>query len=155
MSKFDKNISVLFLSLAAVFGFAVEDALATAASFTVNGGGEVTKFMDLTVEDRVFIRFNVVGLPDNTVDFSIVYPNGTLRDFGLVGDFSFSFVCDVEGRYVLQFSNVYSSGEKFVSLDYEIEHYVFGLPEMLFLTVVIVVVCVAAVAAFVLMGKPR
>lgn len=48
-----------------------------------------------------------------------------------------------------------SSEDKLVSLDYEVQHYIFGMPQMLFLTIIIVLVCVAAVAVFILMGKPR
>lgn len=55
----------------------------------------------------------------------------------------------------MHFSNSASSEDRLVSLDYEVQHYILGMPQMLFLTAVIVVVCVAAVAVFILMGKPR
>jgi hypothetical protein len=84
----------------------------------------------------------------------MVYPNGTAKDFGMEGDFHYSFVCDAEGEYFLLFLNP-SSGEKLVALDYEIDHYIFGIPQMLFLAIIIAVICVAAVAVFIFMGKPR
>jgi len=96
-----------------------------------------------------------VGAPDNSIHFYMVYPNGTVRDFGKQGEFSFSFICDLEGEYFLRFSNVDSSTDKLVTLDYEVQHYIFGIPQMLFLTILIVVVSMIAVAAFILMGKPR
>jgi len=68
---------------------------------------------------------------------------------------SVSFVCDLEGEYLLRFSNVDSPVDKLVTLECEVEHYIFGVPQMLFLTIIIVLICVAAVAVFVLMGKPR
>jgi hypothetical protein len=40
-------------------------------------------------------------------------------------------------------------------MDYEAQHYLFGIPQMLFQVVIIVVVCMAAVAVFVLMRKPH
>lgn len=73
--------------------------------------------------------------------------------FDNVGNINYGFVCDEEGKYLMHFSNVGSSEDKLVSLDYEIQHHVFGMPQMLFLTIIIVVVCVAAVAVFILMGN--
>ncbi len=47
------------------------------------------------------------------------------------------------------------SENKLVTSDYEIQHYIFGIPQMLFLTTIIVLVSVTAVATFILMGKPH
>lgn len=133
---------------------ALPAAEATTTNFTVPSGEEVTRSMNLAVEDHVLIRFTVVGVPDNSVNFFMVYPNGTAKNFGSVGDFHYSFICDAEGEYILHFSNP-SSGEKLVALDYEVEHYIFGIPQMLFLVMIIAVICVVAVAVFILMGKSR
>lgn len=133
----------------------VNVAEATSTSFTIRGGEEVVKTIKLAVEDHVSIKFTVVGQTNHAITFYMVYPNGSIRDFGNVGSFSYSFVCNLEGEYRLCFSNTASSEEKLVTLDYEIEHYIFGIPQMLFLTIIIVLVCLAAVATFVLMGKPR
>lgn len=127
-------------------------AVATSASFTVRGGEEATRVLKLAVEDHVLISFTVVG-GDNAIRFYLVFPNGTVRNFGDAGYFHYSFVCDVEGDYVLRFSNVGSTADKLVTLNYEIEHYIFGVPQMLFLTVVIAIVCVVMVASFILLGK--
>jgi hypothetical protein len=84
----------------------------------------------------------------------IVSPNNvTLRDFGEVGQTSFSFVCDVEGEYTLHFVNNEQTAEKRVALNYEIDHYIFGIPQMLFMALIIVLACVGGVAAFVLLGR--
>jgi hypothetical protein len=132
-----------------VFLVIVKFAEATTTSFTVKAGQEEKKIIHLAVDDRVLIKFTVIG----SLHFYMTYPNGTVRDFGEKGDFSYSFVCDLEGEYVLHFSNEGSSEDKLVTLDYEVQHYIFGIPQMLFLTLIIAVVCVAAVAAFILMGK--
>lgn len=78
-----------------------------------------------------------------------------MKEFDKVGYFHYPFVCDVEGEYVLHFSNIDSTEDKFVALDSEVQHYIFGIPQMLFLIIIIVIVCVGAVAVFILMGKPR
>jgi hypothetical protein len=147
----------VYLTLALMFAIvvSVDVVKATSTSFTVHGGEEVVKTIKLAVEDRVSIKFSVVGQTNHAITFYMVYPNGSVRDFGDVGSFSYSFVCNLEGEYRLCFSNVASSEEKLVTLDYEVQHYIFGITQMLFLTIIIVLVCLAAVATFVLMGKPR
>jgi len=130
---------------------------ATAMNVTVPGGEEVTRPLTLLVEDRVAIKFTVVGgQSGNTLDFRLTYPNGTAKAaFDNVGNVNYGFICDWEGEYVMHFSNAGSSEDKLVSMDYEVQHYIFGMPQMLFLTMIIVVICVAAVAVFILMGKPH
>jgi len=76
-------------------------------------------------------------------------------EYSKVGTVSYPFVCDEAGEYFLHFSNTDTSEDKLVTLDYEIQHYIFGIPQMLFLTIIIVLVSVAAVATFILMGKPH
>ena len=124
-------------------------------SFTVRVGEEVTKTLNLAVEDHVSIRLTTVSQENNGIlNFKLIYPNGTVKaNYGNVGNVDYAFVCDVEGEYFLHFANVGSSEDVLVSLDYEVEHYILGMPQTLFLTMVIVAVCVLAVVVFVLMGK--
>ena len=154
MISFKKPLILFLFTVIAVLSI-VQSAQATSMTITVEGGKEETKSISLAVDDHVLIRFTVLGPSDSSVDFSITYPNGTEKDFGKTGDFHESFVCDTDGECVLRFSNSYSTEDKLVTLNCEIEHYIFGMPQMLFLVMVIAVVCVAAVAVFILMGKPR
>jgi hypothetical protein len=129
---------------------------ATVDTIAVPAGGHETKMLSLAVDDRVAIRFTVVGAgSDNALDFWIVCPNGTMIAASSNGVFTYAFVCDKEGSYTLHFSNPATSVEKLVSLNYEVQHYIFGMPQMLFMVIVIVGVSVAAVSVFVFMGKPR
>jgi len=150
-----RKLLIRFLFIAIAFLIIVQFAEATTMNFTVHGGEDVPKSISLAVEDRVLIRFTVVGPSDSALYFYISYPNRTVKEFGKVGYFHYPFVCDAEGEYVLHFSNIGSTEDKLVTLDYEVQHYIFGVPQMLFLTIIIVLVCVAAVAVFILMGKPR
>lgn len=148
----NKRIACLFA--VATLAILVQAASATAMSITVAARQEATRTLNLAVEDRVLIEFTVVGgQSGNTLEFQMVCPNGTVIGFGTVGDMNYRFVCSDEGAYILRFSNAGSSEDKLVSLNYEVQHYVFGMPQMLFMTVVIMVVCVAAVAVFILMAK--
>lgn len=150
-----KFVALLFFS---VLGFLILTQIASASTmnFTVNAGQEVTRTLNLAVEDRVFIHFSVVGgQSGNTLDFYITYPNATVKSYGTIGSLTHRFVCDKDGNCILHFSNTNYSENKLVSMDYEVQHYIFGIPQMLFLTIIIVVFCVGAVAVFILMGKPH
>jgi len=154
MIQFRKPLIRLFF-WATILSMLVQVVEATTMNFTVQGDEEVTRSISLEVDDRVLIKFTVVGQTTSTLNFYMSYPNGTVKDFGKVGSVNYPFVCEVSGKYVLHFSNVDSSGDKLVTLDYEIQHYILGIPQMLFLAIVIVLICLAAVAAFIFMGKPR
>jgi hypothetical protein len=149
------KLLIRLLFIATAFSIIVQFVEATTMNFTVQGGKNATSPISLAAEDRVLIRFTVVGSSDSSIHFSITYPNGTEKDFGKISDFHDSFVCETDGECILHFSNTDSTEDKLVTLDYEVQHYIFGIPQMFFLTMIIVVVCVAAVAVFILMGKPR
>ena len=127
---------------------------ATAESFTVRAGQEDTRSLNLATEDHVQIRFTVTGQATNVLDFYITDSHGNvMKTFGSTGNLNYAFVCSQEGEYRLHFSNVASVEDKLVSLDYEVQHYIFGMQQTLFLTLIVVGLCVAAIAVFILMSK--
>ena len=129
---------------------------ATTMSFAVPEGEELTKSISLMVDDRVSIEFTIVGQAKSELDFYITDPQGNVKvEYSHVGTVKYCFACDTAGEYILHFSNTDQTEDKLVTLNYEVQHYIFGMPQMLFLTIFIVLVCVGAVAAFVMMGKPR
>jgi len=145
----------IFFIILAALSSSIRFGQATVASFTVRAGEETTRLLSLAVEDRVAIKFAVVGgQGGSTLDFWVTCPNGTDKAIYIdVGNLDYRFVCDAEGEYVMHFSNIGSFEDMFVSLEYEVQHYILGMPQMLFLTIIVVLVCVAAVAVFILMGK--
>ena len=151
-----KKEPIRFLFIVTVFAIIVQLADATATSFTVRKGEEETKSISLAVEDHVLVKFTVVGQTESTLDFNITDPHGNVKvEYSNVPSVSYPFVFDEAGEYFLYFSNINGPEDKLVTLDYEIAHYIFGIPQMLFLTIIIVLVSMGAVATFTLMGKPR
>jgi hypothetical protein len=148
---------LIILLLFAVF-IGVGQAMVT--NLSVKGGEEVTYPINLAAEDRVLIQFSAVGEAavgqvSNTLHFSILFPNETVKDFGEVGKASYSFICDIEGEYTLNFTNNDPAVNKLVTLNYEIDHYIFGIPQMLFMVILIAVVSMVGVAVFIgLSRKP-
>ena len=143
---------LIVLALTAVF---VGLGEATTASLNLKPSEEVLQPVSLIAEDRVLIQFKVIGATTSLVQFSLIFPNATVKDFGEVSDFSTSFVCDAEGEYTLNFTNTDQAENKLVTLDYEVDHYIFGMPQMLFMVILIAVVSVVGVAVFIgLSRKP-
>ncbi len=145
----------IFFIILTALSSSIRFGQATVASFTVRAGEETTRPLSLAIEDRVAIKFTVVGgQSGSTLDFWMTCPNGTDKAVYVdIGSLDYRFVCDKEGEYVMHFSNIGSLEDMFVSLNYEAQHYILGMPQMLFLTMVVVLVCVAAVAVFILMEK--
>ena len=149
-----KNVLLLVL-FAVVTGLVVNGAHATTENFTVPPESEVTRSLSLHENDRVSIGFSVVGESANGLNFYVTDPNGdtVLRHEG-VGQKSLSFLVEMAGTYILHFENSHSSGDKMVTLNYDIEHLIMGMPQTMFLVLIIVGVLVVAIATFTLMGKP-
>ncbi len=149
------RIALPYLFLAIILSVTVYPVEAATRSFTVPSGEEITEILSLAVEDHVTVIFTVGGLTEGTVDFYMTFPNGTVKEFGRRASLDYRFICDLTGEYVLHFSNEYSTQGVLVTLNYEIQHYIFGIPQTLFFTLIIAAVCVAAATAFILMVKPR
>jgi hypothetical protein len=151
-----RRSSVYIFIIIALLAVLIGLGQAMTTNFTVKGGEEVTHPISLAAEDRVLIQFSAVGSEDSTLHFWIVSPkNETFRDFGEVGKASYSFVCDSEGEYTLHFVNNDATVDKLVTLNYEIDHYIFGIPQMLFMVILIAVVSMVGVAVFIgLSRKP-
>jgi hypothetical protein len=148
-----RRSSAYALIIIALLGVLVGLGQTMTTTLTVKGGEEVAYPITLAVEDRVLIQFTALGEQVSVLQFSIIFPNSTEIDFGEVGKASHSFVCDAEGEYVLHFVNNDQNIEKRVYLNYEIDHYVFGMPQMLFMALIIVLACVGGVFAFVILGR--
>jgi len=143
------------LVILVLIAFLVGIGEAATLSLTVKHSEEVIQPISLVVEDRVLIQVKVIGATSSLIQFSITFPNSTVQNFGEVGTFSTSFVCDLKGEYTLNFTNNDQTENKLVTLNYDIDHYIFGIPQTLFLVLLIGVVSVLGVAVFIgLSRKP-
>jgi hypothetical protein len=143
--------SLIILVLTAFF---VGIGEAATLSITLKQGEEVIQPISLVVEDRILIQVKVIGATSSFIQFSMTCPNGTVQNFGEVTSFTTGFVCDLEGEYTLNFTNT-ETENKLVTLNYNIDHFIFGIPQTLFLVLLIGVVSVVGVAVFIgLSRKP-
>jgi hypothetical protein len=123
---------------------------ATTLSMTVPAGEEVNRKIDLAVDDRARMQFTVIGKENSFISFSLVCTNATKIDFGEISVLDHNFVCDAKGEYIMFFVNNDVTESKLVTLNYEVEHYLFGIPQTLFLVLLITLLCVAMIAVYIL-----
>ena len=128
-------------------------AQAKTESINVEAGKEITLPIDLAAGDKGSITFTVVGPAPSTLHFFMVLPNGTTSDYGEVSHFAVDFFTDDKGECQLHFDNSNSLSAQLVTLNYDVEHYIFGIPQMLFLLLAIPVLLLFVAAGYILMGK--
>jgi hypothetical protein len=150
MLKLKNFIIVFFVALISLLCL-ISFSYAATVSMTVPAGEEENQKIGLEEGDHILIKFSVVGTEDNYIFFSIIYPNASEKSFGKIASFDYKFVSDMEGEYELKFVNNDISEGKLVTLNYKIDHYVLGIPEMLFQALVIALICLAMITAFILL----
>ena len=126
---------------------------AATESLNVKAGEDSIRKISMSVEDHIRISFTVLSQSPSSFRFWIVFPNGTTRDYEESIKYNISFASDVQGECELHFDNTDSSSAQLVTLNYEIEHYYFGIPEIPFLMIVIGILLLCIVAGYVIMGK--
>jgi hypothetical protein len=146
-----KFLIYFFIELVSIMFF-VAPLWATTLSITVPAGEQVNQIIDLKVDDHVRIQFNVLGEDNSYISFSLVYPNSTEVNFSEVGVFSYNFISDTKGECKLFFVNNDLAENKLVTLNYEVESYLFGMPQTQFLLIFIAVICVMMIAFYSLLS---
>lgn len=142
---------MLFLLIAGLVACSVEAGTET---FSVPPETEVTKPLNLQEDDRVAIGFTVVGQTTSALDFYITDPSGNIViQHESAGQRSFSLHAKTSGIYTFHFDNSNFLEEKMVTLNYDVQHYILGIPQTFFYVLVIAVISVIGIAFFVLLGK--
>jgi hypothetical protein len=126
---------------------------AATESLNVQAGEESVRKIDVSAGDHVRIDLTVLSSSPSSMRFQIVFSDGATEDYGASSSYNVSFVSGVKGVCELHFDNTNSSIAQLVTLNYEIEHYYFGIPEIPFLMLVIVVLLLCIVAGYIIMGK--
>jgi hypothetical protein len=150
LSRTFSLLFILFFTLPAIVVSAVQ---ASTESVSIKPDDDFIRSLQLASGDQVSLTFKVLGPSPSTFRFSVLLPNGTTADYGTGNQGSVSFSTDIEGKCLLIFENSESSDVQLLTLDYNIEHFVLGLPMLLFVLVAIAVLLVIVVAGYIAMGK--
>ena len=142
--------TLFFLTLASLI-----IGLVSSITFNINvqPNSEVDHKLDLLLEDHVLFQIRSIGGTSGNFSASLLLPDGSVFSLGEGNSFDYSFICEIEGEYSLKLLNSDIKNEKLVTLNIEIQNYVFGIPKMLFLTLLIVGICLVGVVFFVFLGK--
>jgi hypothetical protein len=142
-----------YLLIFFLFIGSVATVKAATESLSIEARRELVYKINLSSEDRVQITFLTTGQASSNLSFSIMFPNSTVISLGEVDHCSIRFITDTKGTCELHFDNTNSTGAAFVALNYEIEHYILGIPQMIFVLVAISVLLMVIVAGYIIMGK--
>jgi hypothetical protein len=126
---------------------------ATTQGLNVEAGKEFVYKISVSQKDVVNLSFVATDQADGNLSFSMVFPNSTVINFGELDQYSTSFTSDNTGICELHFDNTNSSEVAFVALNYNIDHYIFGLPEMIFVLITIAVLLMTIVTGYIIMNK--
>jgi hypothetical protein len=128
--------------------------MATAETVLVQSGKTVFRDVNLNVEDEVSGRISVIGGESGGINFTVVGPNDQIvlpTKMVIVSDFKFS--ASEKGTYRFIFDNSLSSIDKTVSFNYDAKHYWFGMPQEVFLMIIVVLVGALALAIYAMASK--
>lgn len=154
-------LSKLAFCLASLTLFSLFSALtvlvtAGNANFVVQPEKEHVITLSLQETDSVSGSFSVVSDDDTGIDFYVVDAlNDTVLRHTNVKHQSFSFTAEATGDYQLHFDNSVSSNyEKTVALNYNVTHYIMGIPQEQFLFLVVAAVALIGIMLYaILMPK--
>jgi hypothetical protein len=147
-----RKIFCLLLILCLLVG-AIGVVSATTQGLNVEAGKEFVYKINVAQKDVVHLSFVATGQADGNLSFSTAFPNSTVIDFGELDQYSTIFTSDIAGKCELHFDNINSSEVAFVALNYNIDHFIFGLPEMIFLLIAIAVLLMTIVTGYIIMNK--
>jgi hypothetical protein len=122
-------------------------------SISVQPDSDIIRTIDLSSGDRITITLTVSGPSPSTLNFYMVLPNGTIDERGQVSQCRSQFFTHATGKLQLHFSNTDSSNAQLLTLNYDVEHYIFGIPQLLFLLIAIAVLLLCVAAGYMMMGK--
>lgn len=129
----------------------VEIVVSDNANFVIQPQEERIVTLSLQKTNSGSGSFSVVSNDDTGIHFWVIDPkNQTALRFNNTQQRSFSFVAQTTGNYQLHFDNSISSDyTKTVALNYDVTHYIMGLPQEQFLLVVIAIVALIGVVIYV------
>lgn len=142
-----------FLLILCLLVGAIGIVSATTEGVNVEAGKEFVYKIDVASTDRVQLTFTTAGQASSNLSFSMVFPNSTIINIGQVGHYSISFTSNATGTFELHFDNSNSTDTEFVALNYNVDHYFFGVPQTIFFLVVIAVLVMVIVSGYIVLGK--
>lgn len=147
---------LLLCLLFGIFMLNINAVNAVSRTIYVDAEQEKVESISLKVDDEVSGRISVIGGSNNDINFNITDPDGEAvvpKERVIVKDFRFT--ASKEGTYRLHFDNSFSTDRKTVTFNYDVRHYIFGIPQEDFLVFVVMIVAVIGLVLFVALSRPQ
>jgi hypothetical protein len=132
-------------------------ANATAETFNLPARQTTVRTVDLNVDDEVSGRISVVSSDEsNDITFMVYGPLGSivLPPTTVVAN-NFDFKVTEAGTYSFVFDNSLSTGDKTVSLNYDVRHYWFGMPQEFVLMLIVVFLGVLGLVVYAMASRKQ
>ncbi|MFQ6068870.1 MAG: emp24/gp25L/p24 family protein [Candidatus Bathyarchaeia archaeon] len=129
---------------------------AVSRTIYVDAEQEEVENISLKVDDEVSGRISVIGDSSDDIDFYITDPDGdVIVQHEKVSVQDFRFTASKEGTHKLHFDNTFSTDRKTVTFNYDVRHYIFGIPQEDFLVFLVMIVAIIGLVLFVAMSRPN
>jgi hypothetical protein len=154
MMSVKANVVIWVSLLSLLICLLVGTSMATAETITVPAGQIISRNVNLNAEDEVSGRISVLGGESEGVNFTVTGPSDQVvlpSQRVIVADFKFS--ASEKGTYLFIFDNSLSSVDKTVSFNYDVKHYWFGMPQEVFLMIIVVLVGALALVVYAMASK--
>ena len=150
-----RKSGLAILLLLGLFSCTIVAAKATAETFALPAGQTTVRTVDLNVDDDVSGRISVVSSDEsNQITFMVYGPGGSMVvPLTIVAVSDFDFKAAEKGTYNFVFDNSLSTGDKTVSINYDVRHYWFGMPQEFVLMLIIVFIGVLGLVIYAMASK--
>jgi len=150
-----KSMKSFLAVLCILLAFVLACGFVNAYSETIElqGGESKTRTVNLNEGDEISGRITIVG---KAINFSVSDPDDRIiLNYTIANPTNFRFTAAKTGTHSFHFENGVSEEIKFVTLNYNVQHYIFGFPQEYILLFVIVGIALVGVVVFVAMSpKP-
>jgi len=75
------------------------------SSINIKPESEFEEIFNLELEDHVLIQIRTLG-SSNNFSSKLFLPNGSVVELGEEKQIDYSFICEIEGEYILKFLNI-------------------------------------------------
>jgi hypothetical protein len=136
-----------------VFGSMLNVVTAYSENFELAARDSATREIVLAIDDRLSGRITILG---KSINFSVTDPDGRIvLDQTIAGTLDLQFTANKTGTYRLLFENLFSDETKSITLNYNVQRYIFGFPQEFIILFVIVGFALIGIVVFVAMSpKP-
>jgi hypothetical protein len=133
----------------------IKPVSAVSQTIVVEAEHEIVEPISLNAEDEISGRISVVGGANDDIDFYITSPTGeAVMPKEKVSVKDFRFTASRGGTYELHFDNSLSTERKTVSFNYDVRHYIFGIPQEDFLVFLVMIVAMMGLVLFAALSRP-